>query len=388
MPTIDMTDVIRKAVASATADPEEIVDDTDIQDPVETDEVAPGEEVAEEVEGAVEEPVEGEVVAEPKVVEEKPAVVEKPAEVSADDAFAKEHGYKAKDKNGKENRIPHSRVVKITSNAVTKAKATWDAEAAPVHEKVKIYEDRLVKIGETEAVMFGDAKRFLSMLTKSVPGYAELLPAEYGGRAAAPATSQAVSTDPADQEPPPDVKDAAGNLVGYSAEGLAKLRAWDRSKAVKEAVDALGSRIKPFEEKERAAATKSQLDSSVNNQLEDAAQWEGFQENAKEILAILDADRGTPTGRLLLDGTPELKFKETLASAYRKVVIPKLKADRTALEATIEKDVLARLRKAPRSSSAGAGSVSAGERVAETATPSNDPMGDAIRRAIRGKTGA
>lgn len=340
------------------------------------------------------------VVADDKVVEptdeEKAATAAaaKAKEVPAEDPFAKEHDLKAVDKNGKPNRIPYPRVVKITENAVIKSvkpfvDAGWvKADAKPaeivqaVVERVNEYEGRLKTIHKTETIMLGDSEkriapdevRFLKMLAGAQgTKYAQLLePAFAALRGEAPKVVEAAKAMPAtaeDPEPKPDV-DLGNGQVGYSPEQHAKLRAWDRRESVRVARGELTNEFKPIKnafdahQSDQARATKAQ------QTLDAAYRRPGFRENVDAIY------------KEFMDNGMDLD------AAYDKVLYGKASAPPpTVDEAAMRAKWLKELRGAPKSTSAGGSSISAAEakEVADEAEAKANPVRAAITASIRRK---
>ncbi len=99
------------------------------------------------------------------------------------DDFEKKFGIAPTSSSGRENRIPYSRVKKISEKAVNDAKALWTkdlekgytplATYQEVEAKVKDYEGRLAQVAEFEKIMTTDHHRFLTMLV-GLPGYKEI----------------------------------------------------------------------------------------------------------------------------------------------------------------------------------------------------------------------
>lgn len=259
--------------------------------------------------------------------------------------------------DGRTNRIPQPRVKKMVEASVKKAETKWTAEKlTPVQAKVDTYETRLKGVEQVENIMFNDAARMLGIL-RTIPGYAELLD---GKGAVTPPAAAAVSI--VGPRPAPDGFLPDGVTPAYTADGLDKLLQWTADNATEKAVLAaeakLGKRIKPFEDARTASEERAQQSIAVADELNVAAKWDGFVENADAILAVIKADQ-----------------KISLLDAYHKVVWPKFKADQAAMRASL----MAEIAKAPRSTAAGAAAVSRAAAV----VVSDDPAGDVVRKAIR-----
>lgn len=295
-------------------------------------------------EGADAEPAAGAADAEKPAAgagEEPPPADDKKPVPPVEDAFATEHGIKSKDAAGRENRIPFSRVKKINENAVAKAKTTWtDTELKPVQQKVRVYEERLLGIKQTEDTMFGEPAKFVEQLKSLVfpdgsKPYADLLGGAAG--AAKPAEESAVPADDTDlgPEPAPDWKDQPTGQTGYTPEGHSKLLAWRDEKtyrrAVRDAETRLTKRYGPIEKaftshRERAQA-HTELAAATDSLIQDASDWPGFTANFKDIEAVLPSIEVPPN-------TPN-PARAALKLAYEKVVYPKLRTDEDAIRARV-----------------------------------------------------
>ena len=293
----------------------------------EATEVAEG---AEEVVAEVVEPAEGEEVAEVKAE-------------AKEDPLAKELGLKPRP-DGKENRIPYSRVQKIVQNQIAKATEPLAREVTDYKTRVSTYEERLAKVDEVERIMFDEPAKFIEIL-KTLKGYPELLG---GSVQAATHTSDTVT-----EEPQPDLDLGDGKLT-YSPEGLKRLRAWDRQQTE----NVIGKRLKPFEDEraaaERIEAAKPYIKAAV---MEAKANWPRFNEDEEAILK-------------------EVQGGLTLEAAWRKVSVPKLSADRDKMRA----EIIQELKKQPTGTAVAGRPTKSGPTVVK----SDDPIEDAIRNSIRG----
>lgn len=263
-----------------------------------------------------------------------------------------------KDATGRINRIPQPRAKKMVEASVKKAETRWSTEKlAPVQAKVDTYETRLKGIEQVENIMFNEPKRMVEIL-KTIPGYAEVFGAAPPATAR-PETSPASTVGP---RPGPDGFLPDGKTPAYTAEGLDKLLAWTSASATEQAILAteakLGARIKPFEDATQAAERRAKQGAEIADDLNVAAKWDGFVDNAEEILAALKSDSNI-----------------SLLDAYHKVVWPKMRANKEAMRASI----LDEIAKAPRSTAAGATAVSRAAAV----VISDDPAGDVVRKAMR-----
>lgn len=306
-----------------------------------------------------------------------------------DDAFAKEHGVKSTDAMGRPNRIPYPVVRdRIVPNAIKRAKAEWEtAVLAPERNKVKVYEDRLGSIEQTEKIMFERPRQYLAMLAAGVPGYSQLFDELRGGKAVVEGKEEAkrgdgtnLAVDANDPEPQPDVRNDKGEPSGYTQRGLADLRAWDRRQAAKEgakaATDALEKRFAPLMSREEQTQANQQLNQTVDAVITSASAWPGFQENHAAILDELAKGKDT------LDTGP--KMHRALQEAYNTVMFGAVTKHKETEEETRDRyfaEFQTSLRKAPRSAAA-ISTVRRGEPAAgDDADVSSD---DRMRNIIAG----
>lgn len=231
--------------------------------------------------------------------------------VNEPDAFAKENGYSSKRPDGRENRLPHSRVVKISQNAVKKEIArvakelgldkadvsTEDVIASLTERKTKFteYEQKAAHAELVDKLMSGDGDEFIRQLAQASPEryskFAKVLEAVQEQQ-----QQQQTRTDE-DAEPQPDFDLGDGQMT-YSMAGLAKLREWDRRQAAKEAAKHFDSRLKPIEDERQAAAKAKKerddaealmkdVDSKVSRTLDRMKKRQGFEENKEAILKAM-----------------------------------------------------------------------------------------------------
>lgn len=361
----DLESVIAAAIAPASAaaaaaegaTPAEPVE-TPAAEPVETPVEEPAAEPA-KVADTPAEPVEKEGV--------KPPVDPATLPVEPVDEFAKEHGIKAKDSAGRENRIPYSAVKRINENAVKKATAalteTHTATLAEHTGKITEYETRLQRVAEVETMMFEDQARFVEIL-RTLPGYAELL-----------GPAKPAEAPLGDTPPPPDVDG------GYTPEGLQKLLDWHTKKAAQtaaaQAEERIAKRYAPIEkehkQREQDAAFEAEMGPKIHAQLAYAREnWLGYAENEAEIQKAYLADK-----------------KLTLEAAWSKVMKPLLAGEKEKLttdRAKIRAEVLAEIAAAP----AGTSVVPGAAPTQAARVPAVDPnkpvdLEEIIRQSIRKK---
>lgn len=317
---------------------------------------------------AAESPSEPEAIAEPAPTDEVPSPVAVAAPEAApeepQDEFAKLVGMPQVGVGGRENRIPYSRVKKITEKQVKEAEAKVAevvlgrklnagenvTEAVKAHvaklpeltTKVTEYESRLEAVGRFENVMANDPQQFLAMLAK-VPAYKdffEFVESAYNARQGQPAqagvAAAAEAVNPDEAMPEPDDLLSDGSKV-YSLDGVQKLLDW-KARQVEARITSnydkklqeIDARYKPvvsdWEEKRRVEAALP----VIRKQIEEARTWSLFNESEEEILETLRKDP-----------------KISLEGAYRQVVFPKLVAERN----NVRQEVIKELQTAPVSTS-------------------------------------
>lgn len=244
--------------------------------------------------------------------------------------FEKKFGIPAQGASGRENRIPHSRVQKMVAKAVKDAEASYTPKIQEYEAKVSEYEGRLRQVAEFENLMVNDSTKFLQLLNQ-LPQFQELLKPVFQPPQQVQDQTQ---PDPDGDMPQPDYTLADGSKV-YSMEGLKQLNAWNRAKAREEArtevLSEIEKRFGPIEQSFQAHQAYQEMAPKVHAQIQEARTWPLFNENESEITLALQQDR-----RLSLEG------------AYRKVVFPKITADRNRMR----EDLLREIKSAPSSTSA------------------------------------
>jgi hypothetical protein len=302
------------------------------------------------------------------------------------DDFEKRFGIPQNSVTGRENRIPYSRVKKITEKAEKDTDAKVRAEYVPkltefetkvktYEEKLSGYEAQLKDVRTFEEVMTKSPEQFLGMLVQ-MPQYQRILAPLFQQEQVQPqAPVQAV--DPAADMPQPDQKLSDGTSV-YSMDGLAKLNAWNRAQAAKEARETTLAEVEkkfgPIYNEWEQHQRVQQVLPKVQAQIESARKWPQFNENEPDIVKALQADRSL-----------------SLEAAYRQVVLPKIQqvgqsaqADRAQLEKDIRAQVLKELKQVPRGTSAQAGTTKPSDKVFVPTSDGDDKLTSIIRASIRG----
>lgn len=275
---------------------------------------------------------------------------------------------------GRENRIPYSRVKKITERAIADSEAKTaesvigrklnqgekpqDAIKSFVEQipqltgKVQDYEGRLSTVGQFENVMANDPERFLGMLAK-LPAYKQFFSfveqayntmnqvAPQGQVQAQPqAQTQQAQAPVSDDMPQPDEKLPDGSAV-YSMKGLQALMTWTQAKAraqaVQEASTQFEQRYKTLQDQYapmlkawQVHQTRQSVLPMIQAQIAEAKTWPLFNELEPEITKILERDKNI-----------------SLEAAYRTVAFPRLISERNSMR----QDIIQELKTAPQTTS-------------------------------------
>lgn len=302
-------------------------------------------------------PVEGDTPTEPvevapeptepavEVVETKPEV-EAPAELDKPDDFEKKFGIPANSPSGRENRIPYSRVKKITEKATKEAVEAkvkeFEPKLAEFQTKVKDYEERLVRVAKFEETMVNKPEQFLQLLA-SIPAYAQFFQAVDAAFAAQAAQPQggAPPVQVTEDMPAPNQEMPDGSKA-YDMDGIAALLEWKAKQVESRLTKTIESRYKPIEDEWQAHQRIQSIVPHVQSQIAEARTWKLFNEHEDEIVAVLKSDP-----------------KISLERAYQKVVFPKLEADRNK----IREELLKEIKQAPKATSVVAGGSKAATQV-------------------------
>lgn len=359
MDTSNIEDIIQSSIEDAVTPPEVLEADDSTPETTEVVETP----TPEAVESPVETPQVEEIPAVPETEVKAPGAKPDTTKPVVDD-FEKKFGIPAQSSSGRENRIPYSRVKKITERAVTDAKSTWAKELEASHVPVTKYQEleaqnkdfteRFTKVAEFENVMMNDAPRFLEMLS-GIPAYGkifkELIAAAKQGQAASTSTAQAQPEAPVvDDMPQPDQPLADGSMV-YSLEGLKSLLNWQAKQVETRVTKNVEQRYAPLESDYKRYQETQAVLPQVEAQIADARTWPLFNENEEAIVKVL-----------------QQYPQASLERAYQHIVWPKLQAEQDKLKEevktkagevqvnrdAIRAEILAELRKAPKATSVSA----------------------------------
>lgn len=280
-------------------------------------------------------------------------------EAPPQDDFEKAVGMSRIGVTGKENRIPYSRVKKITEKAVNDvAEAALGRKLTPgekasdvvkqyvaqipqLQGQVKDYENRLNTVGQFENVMSNNPQQFLTMLSQ-LPAYQQffqfvenaynaLQAGNYQpqGQSIAAGTGQPQQPQASeDAMPEPDQVMADGSKV-YSMDGLRNLMSWQSRQTENRVAKQFDARYKALESQYQPIRKEWENHQRVQSvlpviraQIAEARTWPQFNDHEAEITKALEQDRNL-----------------SLEAAYRKVVFPKLIADHNSMRQNIIKEL-------------------------------------------------
>lgn len=272
------------------------------------------------------------------------------------DDFEKKFGIPAQSLSGRENRIPYSRVKKITEKAVNdrvkELEATYTPQLQEYETKLRDYETRLEQVGQFENIMINRPDQFLDMLS-TVPAYRPFFRA-----IEAALTNPQSQTAPVDDMPQPNQDLPDGTKV-YDMEGLKALLAWQANKTEARVTKQIEERYKPIESEWEAQQRIAEILPKVRADIAEARTWVKFNENEDDIVAALQSN-------------PKL----SLEGAYRQIVFPKVAADRDKMR----QELLKEIKQAPQSTSATSGASKAS---AQSATSGPRNLEDVIAEAVK-----
>jgi hypothetical protein len=367
-----LEDVIAGAIADAREDglegaqmgdePSESADEAVVDDGT-VDGDAPADEGAKDDDAPTDEPV---VVKDEPTDEEAPAAKAEKKEdepVEGDDLM-KELGLKER-ADGRVQRIPLPRVEKIIANARNKATESVKAVVTSVGKALGLADEDLATATPetlaprlTEAlsemttlrqqtaimdslspIMINDGDAFVKMLAASNPQqYGKFLAVLEDGFTPPTAAATALVDEKNDPMPTPDLPVTLGDGTKghtYSQAQHEKLLAWQERKSERKFNAALEKRFKPLDDQQKAAQTvqaqQQQMVTALNEFMDEAHQWKGFEASKDAILAATK----------LID--KKVPFRRAVRQAYEEVVFGKLHSDRSTLRA----EILAELKAAP-----------------------------------------
>ncbi len=248
-------------------------------------------------------------------------------QVEKDDALLASIGFQ-QPKEGRDNRIPHSRVRKMLLTGLEKHTAPLRTELEGLKTEVPTLREAKATMDRLDAMIGAGDERLIQWLATQNPAFQKFV----GGAKADPAPMPETFTDPM---PGPDAQDKDGNPM-YTPAQWEKFTQWQAAKAefaVEKKLRAdMDKRLGPYEKQAKAAAAYQERAARIKAEVEDVkATWGD----------LLPAD-GSKEARELM-GLMTQNPKLTFAQAAAKYILPKLRTDRNAMRASI----LAELRKAP-----------------------------------------
>lgn len=270
-----------------------------------------------------------------------------PKELSIEEQLLQDHGFKEPRRpDGRENRIPRSKVLQMISSGLRRGADKWGTERTALEgERDALRAD----VDAMRAAVQGDPVTFLKELSRIDQRYATYLP-----QAKAP---EPPAAPPAPEMPGPDLMLPDGAQT-YSLDGIRKLLEWN-TQMVRADVDA---RLKPITERDKQAKADAEL-ARVRQEQQTRSQQTIAQMQTWEHFGPLAADGTlTPFQQAVMDvlrADSEQAKKEnrrpmvTAREAYLEALAKKLAADATAVRG----QVLAEMNAAPRSTSVPAQSV-------------------------------
>lgn len=299
----------------------------------------------------------------------KPAA--KPAEGDDVEKFLETEGFKPRTPDGtRENRLPHSRVVKMIKKAIEKTRKELEDASAPTKAELEEAKKKLENMDRVEKLIAEDADRYMSMLAAINPAYKRFIqsgqPIPAAGTPGAPAAALPAEAD--DPMPGPDLRFSDGSM-GYGPEGLSNLLNWQARQVERRVTTRLekayNERFGPIENEWKTQKTMQSQLPAVRAKIDRAKRRWGklFEDDyaldsKSEVLAFMRAH-------------PDVPFEE----AVEEVLLPKL---RTA-EDSMRQKILKELQERP---AAAAGAPPAASAAGDQGTPGGTSRQDAITKAI------
>jgi hypothetical protein len=259
-------------------------------------------------------------------------------ELSEVEKLLHEEGFKeARREDGRENRIPYSKVKRIIENGLKKGRAEFDTRYSTIETEAKTLREQVQQLSALGEMMERDPDAFLNLVAQHDERYKRYLTPQEAAQQAAQADAEM---------PQPDVTLADGSRT-YSLEGIQKLLDWKEQRVIQQAEKRISEKLKPYEEMTKAEKARIQSEQALQQvrtrtqeQIAEAQTWPGFKDHEAAILKALqdDSAKAKSEGR-----RPTL----SLEGAYRQVVVARLTEDDNAKRARILKE----LQSAPKSTS-------------------------------------
>jgi len=273
--------------------------------------------------------------------------------------------------NGRENRIPYSRVTKIVARAEKAAVEPLQKKLAELEPKVQQYEAELAPYKQFEQILFNNQEQFLEQLSK-MPQYQPFFQQvsalvsfyeQHNAGTAAPGTPGATAgaaADAADPMPQP----TGENGTQYTMEDLQKLLDWQDRRTRKAALGEIQKQVDttygPIKQRFEAERAIEALRPLVVKQVEEVRKWDFFTENEEAIVEYMAKNPSA-----------------SVETAYRMVVFPKVRASREEMRQQVLKEV----QKAP--TTATSLPIRQAKPVDTTGAPGTRSMEDVIRESVR-----
>ncbi len=309
--------------------------------------------------------VEGEEAAEKEISVDE-VKVDKAAKVDAkpDEELQKlleEVGLKAPKKGERENRIPHSRVVKMVEKALKRRGEDFTKQIQERDTRLTTAEAKAKAMDQVDALIEADPERYLTML-------AGLHPEKYGRflKAQEKAEEKKAVDDP---EPQPDIE-YEDKSRGYSPDQFKKWQEWTLTTASKRALAELkkesDKRLEPIERERQQREYAEKMAPQIRARIQRAKEtWgEHFPKDnspeEKELLALCKANPTTPW--------------EAVVAEF---CLPKVRESQSKQRAAILKEINDRAKKTPKSP------VASGAKVVTNTEDDSRSMQDIVRDSMR-----
>jgi len=289
-----------------------------------------------------------------------------------------------KQKDGRQNRLPYDRHVKIVENAQVKLfksitgedaprtkDGKFDGEAATAQIKAR-FEEKDAEIAQhkqykanvepIERIMVDNPEQFLELLPHLNPAYGDLI------GAAKQANAEAREAD----MPKADI-DLGNGQFQYSIPQMEKRLQWERAQAIKEARAAAAKELEPIKKERAASEELGQRQKAVQQTLAEAREgMEGFKENEDAIFEVMRSARITAEKK-------GVRNTMTLDKAWVKVMLPQWKKEK---QTQWEEWTAEHKGKPTATSTIASTSTKKVEPVADKS--GDDPITAAIKRSIAG----
>lgn len=256
-----------------------------------------------------------------------------------------EFGFKeARRPDGREHRIPRSKVLQMIGSGLKRGQAKWEGEKTALEQTRQQLETHLE---EVRAAVRGDPRAFLEEIARLDTRYQAFL-APVSRETPTPAV-------PADDPMPGPDLDLGNGMKTYSVQGLEARDAWKERQWMRKLEATVDGKLKPLTEREQRQQAEAEADAAARQryhaEITEAQTWPGFgalptdgslTPFQQDVLDVLKQDTATAKAQ-------RRRPTMTLRHAFLEVQAKHLAAaaDPVAVRAQVLKDVSA----APRSTS-------------------------------------